>query len=149
MDLNILRLTYFLILKRGSISSIQFNEKIINPLLFRYRSTQLKKNFSWGKFSHTRKFTKTALKIADVSTFHENDGVYMDPVNNIGKKNFHKYLFVRIKSWWKEMSFKCKIFWINFRLSEARKVNLIILKIKLFSNTKCLKNALFDKLLVS
>ena len=45
------------------------------------------------------------------------------------------------------MSFKYKVFWINSTLSEARKVNLTILKIKLFSNTKCLKNALFDKLL--
>ena len=56
----------------------------VNPLLFTYRSTQL--NFlSRGKFSHTWKFTKTALKIADVSTFQKNDGVHMDPVNNMGK----------------------------------------------------------------
>ena len=73
----------------------------------------------------------------------------MDPVNNIEKKNFHKYLFVGIKSWWNEMSFKCKVFWIILKLSEARKVNFIILKIKFFSNTKCLKNALFAKFLVS
>ena len=73
----------------------------------------------------------------------------MDPVNNTEKKFFHKYLFVGIKSWWNEMSFKCKVFWINSKPSEARKLNLTVLKTKLFSNTKCLKNALFDKLLVS
>ena len=35
---------------------------LLNPLLFTYRSTQLKNFLSWEKFSHTWKFTKTALK---------------------------------------------------------------------------------------
>ena len=47
------------------------------------------------------------------------------------------------------MPFNGKVVWINPKLLEARKVKLIILKTKLFSNTKCLKNPLFDTSLVS
>ena len=96
---------------------------LLNPLLFTYRSTQLKIFLSWGKFSHTWKFTKTALNNC---CFQENDGVHMDPVNNMGKK-IHQYFFAGIKSWRNKMTFKCKVFWINSKLSEAMKVNLIIL----------------------
>ena len=131
------------------ISTFFFAICDFNPLLFTYRSTQLKNFFSWGKFSYTWNFTKTALKNCWCQHFSRKWWVYMDPVNNMAGKKFHKYLFVGIKSWGNEMSFKCKVFWINSKLSEARKVNFFILKIKLFSNTKCWKNALLDKLLVS
>ena len=122
---------------------------LFNSLLFTYRSTQLKNFLSWGSSLIHGSLQKQPSKIADVGHFSRK---WLGPYGSsekYGENFFHKYLFAGIKSWWNEMSFKCKVFWINSILSEARKVNLTILKIKLFSNTKCLKNALFDKLLVS
>ena len=98
-----------------------------------------KRYFSWGKFPHTWRFTKTALKTCWCQPLSRKWWGPYGSCEQDGEKIFHKYLFVGIKSWWNEMSFKYKVFWINSKLSEARKVNLIILKIKLFSNTKCLK----------